>query len=85
MEESSLMLTDTENNHGMIDDVHLADFVDDAIVDAIWSDLDGRIDRERVRETALLIAQDFADATVTAFVPLFIRRRTYERLRLLDE
>lgn len=79
------MLTNTGHNRGMIDDVHLNDLVDDAIVDAIWSDLGGRIDRERVRETALLVAQDFTDATVTAFVPLFIRRRTFERLQLLDD
>lgn len=60
-----------------------AELVDTAIVEAIWSDLDGRIERKQVYETAVAIAQSFAGATVTTFLPLFIRRRTYEQLKLL--
>lgn len=83
MEENSLMLTESGDNRGMIDEINPADLVDEVLVEVIWSELDGRIDREQVRETALIIAQEFTDATVTAFVPLFIRRRTFERLKLL--
>lgn len=83
MEENSLMLTKSAENRGMINDADVADLVDDPVIEAIWSDLDGRVDREQVREVALNVAQEFADATVTSFVPLFIRRRTYERLKLL--
>ncbi len=83
MEENSLMLTESAENRGMINDADVADLVDDPVIEAIWSDLDGRVDREQVREVALNVAQEFADATVTSFIPLFIRRRTYERLKLL--
>lgn len=85
MEENSVIMSNSGDNHGIINDANLASFVDDTIVEAIWSDLEGRVDREQVREVALDVAQDFADATVTSFVPLFIRRRTYERLKLLVE
>lgn len=78
-------MNNSGNNHGTINEANQATFVDDTIIEAIWSDLEGRVDREQVREVALEVAQDFADATVTSFVPLFIRRRTYERLKLLVE
>lgn len=85
MEENSLMHAKYDDNHDMIDEANPVDFIDEAIVEAIWSDLDGRIDREQVLETALAVARDFTDASVTTFIPLFIRRRTYERLKLLVE
>lgn len=85
MEENSVIMNNSGDNHAMIDEADLADLVDDTIIEAIWSDLEGRVDREQVRQVALDVAQDFADATVTSFVPLFIRRHTYERLKLLVE
>lgn len=78
-------MNNSADNHGIINEADLASFVDETVIEAIWSDLEGRVDREQVRRVALDVAQDFADATVTSFVPLFIRRRTYERLKLLVE
>lgn len=78
-------MNSSDDNHGIINEADLANFVDETVIEAIWSDLEGRVDREQVRQVALDVAQDFADATVTSFVPLFIRRRTYERLKLLVE
>lgn len=85
MEENSLRMNNSGDNHVIIDESDLAGLVDDTIIEAIWSDLEGRVDREQVRRVALDVAQEFANATVTSFVPLFIRRRTYERLKLLVE
>jgi len=87
MEENLLMRADSGENHGIISQADLSGvvLVDETVIEAIWSDLDGRVDRERVREVALTVAQDFVDVTVTSFVPLFIRRRTYERLKTLIE
>lgn len=78
-------MNNSGDNHGIINEADLASYVDETVIEAIWSDLEGRVDREQVRQVALEVAQDFADATVTSFVPLFIRRRTYERLKLLVE
>ncbi|MFW6069396.1 MAG: three-helix bundle dimerization domain-containing protein [Chloroflexota bacterium] len=78
-------MNNSGDNHGIINEADLAGLVDETVIEAIWSDLEGRVDREQVRQVALDVAQDFADATVTSFVPLFIRRRTYERLKLLVE
>ncbi len=78
-------MNNSGDNHGIINEADLASYVDETVIETIWSDLEGRVDREQVRQVALEVAQDFADATVTSFVPLFIRRRTYERLKLLVE
>lgn len=78
-------MNNSGDNHGIINEADLASYVDETVIETIWSDLEGRVDREQVRQVALEVAQDFADATVTSFVPLFIRRRTYERLKRLVE
>lgn len=57
------------------------DCVDDALVEAIWLELEGYAGRERIREVASEVARDFQGASITQFVPIFVRRRTVERLR----
>lgn len=84
MEQNPLMFTETEDNDQFHED-NLTDFVDETLIDDIWRDLDGRIDRDQIREVATKVAREFVDATVTSFIPLFIRRRTYERLKLINE
>lgn len=84
MEQNPLMFTETEDNDQFHEE-NLTDFVDETLIDDIWRDLDGRIDRDQIREVATKVAREFVDSTVTSFIPLFIRRRTYERLKLINE
>lgn len=83
MERNSLMHTESANDNGVFNEIDLTDLVDETVVEEIWNDLDGQVDRDQVREVAFDVALEFADATVTSFIPLFIRRRAYERLKPL--
>ena len=53
----------------------------DELIELIWHDLHESISRRRIAEVAHRIAAGFADASVTAFIPIFVRRATCERLR----
>lgn len=55
-------------------------YVDDLLIDRIWSDLGKQIPHEHIRQVALEIAAEFRQAKVTTFVPIFIRRQTLQRL-----
>ena len=57
------------------------DYVDDALVDMIWKDLDGQVSRQQIAGAVTQIATRFEEATVTAFVPIFIRRQALEYLK----
>ncbi len=61
------------------------DYLDDSLIEQIWQDLGGQVSRERIRQIAAEAAAEFRTATVTAFVPVFVRRRTLERLQMLTE
>ncbi len=50
------------------------------VIEQIWSDLHQVIPRRRVAEVARQVAAGFIDAKITAFIPLFVRRFTRERL-----
>ena len=47
----------------------------------IWRDLAGHVTQERIRQVAAEVAVMFRDATVTAYIPILMRRRIRERLR----
>jgi hypothetical protein len=59
------------------------DYLDDSLIEQIWHDLDGQVTRERIHQIAAEVASEFRTATVTAFVPLFIRRQACKKLRTL--
>jgi len=59
--------------------------VDDLLIEQIWLDLSGQVPRKQIRQAALEIASEFQNATVTTFVPIFIRRLTRERLQNHDK
>jgi hypothetical protein len=61
------------------------DYLDDSLIEQIWQDLGGQVSRERIRQIAAETAAEFRTATVTAFVPVFVRRRTLKRLQMLTE
>ncbi|MCB0195443.1 MAG: hypothetical protein KDJ65_26075 [Anaerolineae bacterium] len=56
-------------------------FVNDALIEKIWCDLDKQITRKQIRQAALEVAADFRNATITTFIPIFVHRRTIEKLR----
>jgi hypothetical protein len=56
-------------------------YVDDSLIELIWHDLDGQVVREQIRQVASEIADEFRTATITTFVPIFIRRQAREKLR----
>jgi len=61
-------------------------YVDDSLIGQIWHDLDRQVTREQIRQVACEIADAFRSATITAFVPIFIRRQTRAKLEtLVDE
>ena len=53
----------------------------DDLIELIWHDLHESISRRRIADVAHRIAAGFADARVPAFIPIFVRRATCERLR----
>ena len=60
------------------------DYIDDSLVEKLWSDLDGQVSRQQIAGTVTAIATRFEKATVTAFVPIFIHRRALEQLKGLQ-
>lgn len=58
-----------------------SNYVNDALIDAIWQDLEGRVTRDKVYQVAYDVAADFHDATVIQFIPILIRRRASMKLR----
>jgi hypothetical protein len=56
------------------------DLVDEELVDAMWRELDGRVDRELIWRTACSVAERYYDASITTYIPIFIRRLTIELL-----
>jgi hypothetical protein len=59
----------------------MMDYVDDALVETLWQDLDGRVPRQKIARAVSQVAARFEEATVTSFVPIFIRRQALEYLR----
>lgn len=55
--------------------------IDDHLVETIWQDLDGQVSREQISSVVAEISLAFQDATVTAFVPIFVHRRAVEQLQ----
>ncbi len=53
----------------------------DDVIEQIGRDLGGQISPARIREVAAEVAARFKDARITAYLPIFIRRRTCERLK----
>lgn len=59
---------------------NISDYLDN-LIEQIWRDLGGQVPRQQIRQVAAEVTAEFHDATVTAFVPIFVRRRTRERLK----
>ena len=60
--------------------------IDEHLVETVWQDLDKQVSREQIRRVVAEISLEFQDATVTAFVPIFVHRRAVDQLqKQLDE
>jgi hypothetical protein len=55
--------------------------IGDDLLQQIWHDVDEKVSLARVGEVAFQFADKYREATVTAFIPLLIRRMTKERLQ----
>ena len=53
----------------------------ESLVDQIWTDLGGAVSRLAIRRKVAEVSPAFQDARITAYVPIFVRRRTVEQLR----
>jgi hypothetical protein len=76
--QTALRPTIAEADHGDV-----INYLDDSFIEQIWRDLGGQVTRERIHQIAAEAAAEFRTATVTAFVPIFVRRRTREKLEIL--
>jgi hypothetical protein len=69
-----------------LENLEFSDYLDDNVLERIRQDLDGQFTVEKIREVSFEVAQEFQGAVVTAFLPIFIYRRTREKLmRMLDQ
>ncbi len=56
-------------------------YLDETLIEKMWQELDEQVTREQIRLTATQVAAQFEDATVTTFIPVFVYRETYEKLK----
>ena len=56
-------------------------YADKALIESIWKALDGRVDREQIRQAILEAAAGYQNASVKTFIPIFIRRDVLQRLK----
>lgn len=52
-----------------------------SIIEKVWQDLDGQMPREQISRVVDEIALEYQDATVKAFVSIFVHRQALERLK----
>ncbi len=58
-----------------------APFLNEALVEKIWFELDEQATREQIRQAATEVAAQFKGAAITTFIPIFIYRHTCEKLK----
>jgi hypothetical protein len=59
------------------------DQIDDLFVEDLWKKSGGQVSQDRIRQIATEIAAEFQDATITSFIPILLRRRVQDRLRMI--
>ena len=57
------------------------DWDERAIVEQIWNDLQGTIERSTIRQELTQVIPRFQNARIEIYIPIFLRRVTIERLR----
>lgn len=66
---------------GVHDALGLAAHWHDELIEQTWREFGGKIPRQHIREVVFETTARFAGATVTAFIPILVRRFTRERLK----
>ena len=55
--------------------------IDNTLVESIWHELNGRVDREYIDQAILEANSRYQNAVIKTFVPIFIRRYVLNKLR----
>lgn len=74
---------DGQANDSEVRELQTASLLSDDLLKEIWIDLDKRYSIDKIREVAAETTSDFQDAVVTAFLPIFIYRKTREKLLVM--
>jgi hypothetical protein len=56
---------------------------DDALVEEIWREMQGTVSRTQIHQMVTEARTEFAQATITLYVPIFVRRQVRERLAVI--
>jgi hypothetical protein len=54
--------------------------VNEALVDQIWQEVQGKASRMQIQQLVVEATSEFAQATVTTYVSIFVRRQVREKL-----
>jgi hypothetical protein len=57
------------------------DYLSDILIEKLWHDLHEQVSREQIRQVATQVFAQFQNAKVTNFLPIFIYRQTFEKLK----
>jgi hypothetical protein len=56
-------------------------YIENALIESIWKDLNGCVEREYIRRVVLEARARYEHATIKTFIPIFIRRYVLKRLQ----
>jgi hypothetical protein len=62
------------------DQVPVTGLVDEVFVDQIWQEVQGKVSRLQIHQLVLEATSEFAEATITTYVPIFVRRHVHKKL-----
>ena len=83
MKEDELIKVDVSNISGAsLDDNGsiISEPVIEAMIESIWRELNGRVERDHIRQMVMEVKANYQHAIVKAFIPIFIRRDVLEKL-----
>jgi len=56
---------------------------EEAVVERIWQEMQGRVSREQIQKLVIEAENDFADATITLYIPILVHRQVKEKLAVI--
>lgn len=60
-----------------------ASAVNEALVEQIWQDVEGRASRVLIHQLVVEASTEFGEATIKTYVPIFVRRQVRKKLAIL--
>jgi len=54
---------------------------DNALIESIWEELNGRVDRDNINQAVLEARARYQNAAIKTYLPIFIRRDVLARLK----